>query len=147
MSSFPSPHTRFGYLLERYELPQDCFGIESDDSGGWLFAERTDYLQGSQFERWHELCDEHAAEYLDESEAVAFQVRKLPTEPADAREQHLTPGDRPPASTVSTESLEDARRMLTNLQDVQLEEEGEVSSWILAARRAVQMQLSERHDG
>jgi hypothetical protein len=147
MSSFPAPRTRFRYLLEQYDVPESPITITTEDSGNWAFASLTGFPSVAECARWEHCAEEHSVEYLPKREFYAFRVDELPTEPPEKHTDGGTEPERPPASTVSTESLEDARRMLTNLQDVQIEEEGDVSPWIVAARRAVQMQLSERHDG
>lgn len=50
---------------------------------------------------------------------------------------------------VSTRSLKEARRRLNHLEEVVLEEEGDVPAWIIAASHAVDRQLQEmeRDDG
>jgi hypothetical protein len=228
------PHTRFGYLLEQYDLPQGAFGIRADDSDSWLFVDEVGFLSEGDFDRWRQCMEQNGAEWLEEQEKSAFPISELPdehpertieeqSEQPDAQARFInlldeldlppgafsldvdhqkgwlnvtklgfldsddfdvwrdfrdhyataTPNDKPhaifsiadlpqapseldidggsmqtelPETTMSTESLEDAHRMLTGIQDVQLEEDGEVSSWVLAARRAVSMQLSQKHD-
>lgn len=45
---------------------------------------------------------------------------------------------------ISRESLEEAHRMLTELQDVSIEKDGTVPGWMIAGRQAVKEALEER---
>jgi hypothetical protein len=146
MSELTDAHTRFANLLEQYDLPRDAFSLETEDSENWLFVRKDDFLGDSDFAIWMQLVDAYGEDISQDLPFQAFQIDELPEAPAEQHTEQRTEPERPPASTVSTDALESARRMLTNLQDIQIEEEGEVSPWILAARRAVTLQLDQRHD-
>jgi hypothetical protein len=146
MTGFSDVYTRFGNLLDQYDLPQDAFSLETEDSESWLFVRKADYLGDSDYAIWMQLVDAYGADVPDDLPFEAFAVEDLPQAPAETATESSTESDPLPETTVSTASLSTAHRMLTEMQDAQIEDEGEASDWILAARRAVQMQLEARDE-
>jgi hypothetical protein len=146
MSTIADVRARFENLLEQYNLPRDAFEIKVDDSESWLFVHKEEFLGESDYAIWMQCVDAYGTDVPDDLPFEAFAIEDLPQAPAEVDTDEAGVQTALPETTMSTESLEDAHRMLTGIQDAQLEEDGEVSSWILAARRAVQLQLGQRDD-